>query len=145
MDGNITIKYLQDYLWKRDLKPGMEREYFLKLAEEVGEVARAMHKGLLPKTPDDVVGTLSEELWDVMYYVLALANLYGIDMETVIPSRRPITTSAAPAGPLPLRQAGKNSMTQAPERLSRGLFRVINPDSPPYIESRDKLWRQKGR
>lgn len=85
MDGNITVKYLQDYLWKRDLKPGMEREYFLKLAEEVGEVARAMHKGLLPKAPDDVIGTLSEELWDVMYYVLALANLYGIDMETVIP------------------------------------------------------------
>ncbi|MCI9528150.1 MAG: hypothetical protein HFF16_00475 [Angelakisella sp.] len=85
MDGNITVKYLQDYLRQKDFKPGQEREYFLKLAEEVGEVARAMHKGLLPKAPDDIIGTLGEELWDVMYYTLALANLYGIDMETVIP------------------------------------------------------------
>ena len=46
MDGNITVKYLQDYLRQKDFKPGQEREYFLKLAEEVGEMARAMHKGL---------------------------------------------------------------------------------------------------
>ena len=68
MDGNITVKYLQDYLRQKDFKPGQEREYFLKLAEEVGEMARAMHKGLLPKASDDVIGTLGEELWDVMYY-----------------------------------------------------------------------------
>ena len=29
-------------------------------------------------------GTLDEELWDVLYYTLCLAEAYGIDMEEAI-------------------------------------------------------------
>ena len=85
MDGNITVKYLQDYLRQKDFKPGQEREYFLKLAEETGELARAMRRGLRPA--GDIRGSIDEELWDVIYYALAIANCYGIDMESVIPKK----------------------------------------------------------
>lgn len=84
MDGNTTVRYLQTYLKQKDFTPGREREYFLKLAEEVGEVARAMFQGKTRQPGEPVKGTLDEELWDVMYYVLCLANLYGIDMEKAI-------------------------------------------------------------
>ena len=29
----------------------------------------------------DIKGTIEEELYDVLYYVLALANTYGINLE----------------------------------------------------------------
>ena len=84
MDGNTTIKYLQSYLKQKDFVPGREREYFLKLVEEVGEVARAMFHGNTRQPGEPIKGTLDEELWDVMYFTLCLANLYGIDMEEAI-------------------------------------------------------------
>jgi NTP pyrophosphatase (non-canonical NTP hydrolase) len=34
---------------------------------------------------DNVKETIEEELWDVIYYILAIANTYEIDLEKVIP------------------------------------------------------------
>ena len=42
--GNITIKYLQEYIESKDYNPGAEKDYFLKLTVEVGELAGAMRK-----------------------------------------------------------------------------------------------------
>ena len=41
------------------------------------------------KAPDaeHIKGTVDEELWDVIYYALAIANLYEIDMEQVIKTK----------------------------------------------------------
>lgn len=58
--------------------------YFLKLVEEVGEVSEAIFHGKFRQPGQPIKGTLDEELWDVMYFVLCLANLYGIDMEAAI-------------------------------------------------------------
>ena len=44
MDGNTTIKYLQHYIKEKDYKPELVKDYFLKLSEEVGELAQAMRK-----------------------------------------------------------------------------------------------------
>lgn len=84
MDGSTSVKYLQTYLKQKDFAPGQEMNYFLKLVEEVGEVSRAIFHGNVRQPGQPVKGTLDEELWDVMYFVLCLANLYGIDMEQTI-------------------------------------------------------------
>lgn len=86
-NGEITIKYLQDYIKSKDYNPELKEKYFLKLSEEIGELARAMLKNLRPCEDDQIKETIEEELWDVMYYTLAIANCYDIDMETVIPMK----------------------------------------------------------
>lgn len=82
MDGRISIAYLQAYIKSKEYHPELVKDYFLKLAEETGELARAMHKDLRPRAAgEEVRGTIDEELWDIMYFVLAIANCYGIDLD----------------------------------------------------------------
>lgn len=77
--SNITIKELQNYIKEKDYKPGLEHGYFLKLAEKVGELAEVIRKDKRIGTKEtQIKGTVEEELSDVFYYVLALANLYNI-------------------------------------------------------------------
>ena len=83
MDGNTTVKYLQSYIKEKDCHPELLKDYFMKLSEEVGELSRAMRKGLKAENPADIQGTVDEELWDVIYYALAIANIYDIDIEQV--------------------------------------------------------------
>lgn len=42
-------------------------------------------------------GTVDEELWDVMYYVLAIANCYEIDLEAVIKEKEAINQEKYPS------------------------------------------------
>ena len=84
MDGKTTIKYLQTYIKEKDYHPELLKDYFLKLSEEVGELSRAMRKDLKASNGTDIKGTIDEELWDVIYYALAIANLYDVDIEQVI-------------------------------------------------------------
>lgn len=78
--SDLTIRKLQEYIKSKDFDPSRKPDYFYKLVEEVGEVARQMHDERRMGS-DGIKGTLEEELYDVMYYVLALANLYEIDLE----------------------------------------------------------------
>ena len=84
MDGKTTIKYLQNYIKQKDYNPELLKDYFLKLSEEVGELSRAMRKGLKAQDIENIKETIDEELWDVIYYAIAIANLYDIDLEQVI-------------------------------------------------------------
>lgn len=86
----ITISYLQEYIKSKDFQPELKEKYFMKLAEEVGELSRAMRKDLRPETEGAIKGTVEEELWDVIYYILAIANIYEIDLEKVIPIKERI-------------------------------------------------------
>lgn len=93
--GKITIRYLQEYLKGKDFDETRPIDYLLKLYEEIGELSEAIHKNVLPaltgQNPaseavkpareDDFRGSVEEELWDTMYYLLCIANLYHIDME----------------------------------------------------------------
>lgn len=97
MDGKTTIKYLQNYIKEKDFHPELLKDYFLKLAEEVGELSRAMRKGLKASDINQIKGTIDEELWDIIYYSLAIANLYGIDLEQVIKSKESINQSRYPS------------------------------------------------
>lgn len=84
MDGKTSVKYLQKYIKEKDYKPERKKDYFLKLSEEIGELAKAMRKDVLYKDNDSIKGTIDEEIWDVIYYAFAIANCYDIDVESTI-------------------------------------------------------------
>ena len=93
MDGKTTIKYLQSYIKSKDFKPELIKDYFLKLSEEIGELANAIRKNQLRSDSENIKGTIDEELWDVIYYALALANCYDIDIESVIKEKEDINNA----------------------------------------------------
>ncbi len=97
MDGVTTVRYLQDYIRQKDYRPEYVKDYFLKLSEEVGELSRAMRKGLKATSPEDIKGTIDEELWDVIYYTLAIANIYDIDLEKVIKVKEEMNRTRYPS------------------------------------------------
>lgn len=100
MDGRISVAYLQSYIRSKDHRPELVKDYFLKLAEETGELARAMRRGLRPGPDGDIINTIDEELWDVVYYALAIANCYEIDLESVIAKKAAFNNARYP-GPVP--------------------------------------------
>lgn len=97
MDGKTSIKYLQYYIRQKDYHPELRKDYFLKLAEEVGELSRAMRKDAKAQDMEHLAGSIDEELWDVVYYALAIANLYDIDMEQVIKAKAEMNQSRYPS------------------------------------------------
>ena len=97
MDGKTTIKYLQSYVKQKDFHPELLKDYFLKLTEEVGELSRAMRKELKAQNSEEIRGTVDEELWDVIYYAIAIANIYDIDLEQVIKRKAQISDAKYPS------------------------------------------------
>ena len=77
----ITIKNLQECILKIDNTPNAIDKYFQKLVEEVGELSRAMRKDIMLENSNGIKGTVEEELYDVLYYVICLSNMYNIDLE----------------------------------------------------------------
>lgn len=96
MDGRISVAYLQSYIKSKDCHPELVKDYFLKLAEETGELAEALRKNLRPGPDGDIVNTIDEELWDVIYYALAIANCYGINLESVIAEKAAMNSARYP-------------------------------------------------
>lgn len=88
-----TIQYLQSYIRSKDHHPELTKDYFLKLSEEVGELAQALQNDQVRKDGAPLKGTIDEELWDVIYYVIALANCYHIDLESVIKEKEAINNA----------------------------------------------------
>lgn len=101
MDGKTSIRYLQDYLREKDYNKCRIEEvstYYYKLSEEMGELAKAMMHDWQRKPGADLKGTIDEELWDVMYYVLCLANCYGVDLEATIKEKEDYNNKRYPFG-----------------------------------------------
>lgn len=96
--GEITIKYLQKYIKSKDYNPELIKGYFLKLVEETGELSRAIRKNLRPGEENPIKETIEEEIWDVIYYALAIANCYEIDLEKVIPAKEKINNKKYKTG-----------------------------------------------
>lgn len=67
------------------------------MSEEVGELSRAMRKGLKAQNGTEIKGTVDEELWDVIYYALAIANIYDINIEQVIKVKSEMNESRYPS------------------------------------------------
>jgi NTP pyrophosphatase (non-canonical NTP hydrolase) len=80
LEEKLTLSYLQKYIKEKDFKPNLKHAYFLKLVEEVGELSEVLRKEKR-MINSEIKGTIEEELYDVFYYVLALANVYEVDLE----------------------------------------------------------------
>lgn len=81
MKESMSIKALQAYIKQKDFRPEHRQAYFFKLVEEVGELSEVIRKDLRMDESQNIKGTIEEELYDVLYYTIALANLYDIDLE----------------------------------------------------------------
>lgn len=84
MKKSISINQLQNFIKNIDYNPNLKEKYFLKLIEEVGELSEALRKDTRLIDKNHIKGTIEEELYDVLYYILAIANIYDIDMEECI-------------------------------------------------------------
>ena len=78
---NITITQLQNFIKAKNHQQEQSHEYFLKLVEEVGELSQAIRKNTTPATKEAFKGTIEEEIYDVIYYALSIANCYDINVE----------------------------------------------------------------
>jgi len=81
LDQDLTLKELQQYIKEKDYKPELKHAYFQKLIEEVGELSEVIRKGKRLNQQETIKGTIEEELYDVLYYIVSLANVYNIDLE----------------------------------------------------------------
>lgn len=81
--SDLSIADLQDYLFLKYGKRGNSTAAFMKLVEEVGEVAEALNQldGIKANTSDT---SLEKELADVIHYTLAIASINHIDLSKVI-------------------------------------------------------------
>ena len=83
---NITIEELQAYLYHNYGGWGHETGMFMKLVEEIGEVAEVlnMRSGRKAENQEDLQEQLATELADVIHYAVAIAAINGIDLNGTI-------------------------------------------------------------
>ena len=83
---NISIDELQAYLADRYGGWATEQSMFMKLVEEIGEVAEVLNKRAGRKASDerDLQEQLGTELADMIHYIVAIAAINDIDLTTLI-------------------------------------------------------------
>ena len=82
----LTINNLEAYLADRYCGWANEQSMFMKLVEEIGEVAEVLNKkaGRKAATENDLQEQLGIELADMIHYIVAIAALNGIDLNKTI-------------------------------------------------------------
>ena len=72
---NITFKTFQAYLYEQYGHRANDQSLFMKLVEEIGEVAEVLNKkaGRKDYDDEDLSEQLGNELADVIHYTLAIA------------------------------------------------------------------------
>lgn len=73
----ITIEELQEYLFDHYKNGGIDQSLFMKLVEEIGEVAEVLNKKAGRKSvgQEDLQTQLGNELADVVHYTIAILRL----------------------------------------------------------------------
>lgn len=82
----VTITDYENYLFEHYGQHGIDTGLFMKLVEEVGEVAEVLNKrdGRKASDNDDLKSQLANELADVIHYAFAIASLNHINLNDVI-------------------------------------------------------------
>ena len=82
----ITVDVLEKYLLGRYGTWANEQGLFLKLVEEMGEVAEVinMRSGSKKATDVDLKKELGTELADMIHYIVAIAAINDIDLSEII-------------------------------------------------------------
>ena len=83
---NLTIEALQAYLSDHYSGHATEQSMFMKLVEELGEVAEVLNKRAGRKASDesDLQEQLGTELADMIHYIVAIAAINDIDLSRII-------------------------------------------------------------
>ncbi|ERK67577.1 MazG nucleotide pyrophosphohydrolase domain protein [Leptotrichia sp. oral taxon 215 str. W9775] len=76
-----SLKDIEDIRSEEEKKEN-SRRLVLKLIEEFGELAENIRKNLR-YNGENIKGTIEEELFDIFYYIIAIANDYNIDLEEI--------------------------------------------------------------
>lgn len=86
MEVDVTIRNLEAYLLEHYGEAANDHGLFMKLVEEIGEVAEVLNKrtGRKKATGEDSRQHLAEELADVIHYTVAIAAVNGIDLTKTI-------------------------------------------------------------
>ncbi len=84
-----TLSDLQRYVYEIKIERGFsttDKMYdCLLLGEEVGELFKAVRKGCNGTIADDsVVSNISDELADCLIFLLSIADMHKIDLETAL-------------------------------------------------------------
>ena len=82
----ISIEDYEDYLFDHYKSHGIDTSLFMKLVEEVGEVAEVLNKrdGRKSYADEDLKSELANELVYVIHYAFAIASLNQINLNDVI-------------------------------------------------------------
>lgn len=82
----VTIKDYEEYLYETYKEHGIDSSLFMKLVEEIGEVAEVLNKrdGRKANDNEDLKTQLANELVDVIHYAFAIAALNNIDLNEAI-------------------------------------------------------------
>ncbi len=82
----VSISDYEDYLYEHHKNHGIDSSLFMKLVEEVGEVAEVLNKrdGRKASNSEDLKSQLANELVDVIHYAFAIASLNQIDLNDAI-------------------------------------------------------------
>ena len=82
----VTIEEMEAYLLSHYKDSGIDQNLFMKLVEEVGEVAEVLNKKAGRKSAgnEDLQAELGSELADVIHYTIAIAALNGLDLNQII-------------------------------------------------------------
>ena len=83
---DVTIEALQAYLEDHYGGRATEQGMFMKLVEEIGEVAEVLNKRAGRKATDenDLQEQLGTELADMIHYIVAIAAINDIDLSRII-------------------------------------------------------------
>ena len=83
---NLSIQDLQAYLFDHYGGRATEQGMFMKLVEEMGEVAEVLNKRAGRKASDenDLQEQLGVELADMLHYLVAIAAINNIDLASIV-------------------------------------------------------------
>lgn len=72
---------------------GIHQSLFIKLVEEIGELAEVLNKkaGRKASSDEDLQAQLGKELTNVIHYTVAIAALNGLDMNEIIIKNKAIS------------------------------------------------------
>lgn len=82
----VTVKNLEAYLKEQYGGRVTDQGLFMKLVEEIGEVAEILNKKSGRKASDscDLDAELGKELADVIHYAVSIAAVNGLDLNDII-------------------------------------------------------------
>ena len=86
---HVTIDALESYLHRQYGGWAGEQSLFMKLVEEMGEVAEILNKRAGRKAAEgsDLQAELGNELADMIHYIVAIAAVNNLDLNEIILSK----------------------------------------------------------